>query len=349
MPSSLPAATRPPLPRSSHSGAPAAVFRARPGMAGLARASRSAQASAAWPARARATAAAATPGFGSPRGVDMAPEGAGPPRASRPIPRSRAAPRPHSSPEALPGLPAGAAVRAGRRSGRGKPGEGCVCVMGRGLGNGGAAWEGLAGAPLSPNRTRPRIPATAAPPASSPSPISSRAPGTYPSIAEPDKASLPRTEPRSQRATRAARKWRPGPDGNCRRCRSARGSARRRKEPSARAPGGGGRRAAGHRDRGSGRLRRWLPPPARPPARALAPALRDVPAAVAGWLVGWLGGVNGTSLQPAPCVPQAGPDCNPAALRLLPLFFPTSSCIITSTHKGPIPGPARGPFAHSQP
>lgn len=73
-------------------------------MAGLAQASRSAQASAAWPARARAAAAAAaaTPGFGSPRGVDMAPEGAGPPRASRPIPRSRAAPRPHSSPEASP-------------------------------------------------------------------------------------------------------------------------------------------------------------------------------------------------------------------------------------------------------
>lgn len=224
-------------------------------------------------------------GSGLPAASTWLPRGQGRPGLPAPSPAvgpprvPTAAPRP--SPASQPGLRFAPVAGAAE----GSPGRG-VCVMGRGLGNGGAAWEGLAGAPLSPNRTRPRIPATAAPPASSPSPISSRAPGTYPSIAEPDKASLPRTEPRSQRATRAARKWRPGPDGNCRRCRSARGSARRRKEPSARAPGGGGRRAAGHRDRGSGRLRRWLPPPARPPARALAPALGDVPAAVAGWLVG---------------------------------------------------------------
>lgn len=154
--------------------------------------------------------------------------------------------------------------------------------MGRGLGNGGAAWEGPP-EPRFPGPDPTRIPAAASP-ASSPSPISSRAPGTYPSIAEPDKASLPRTEPRSQRATQAARKWRPGPDGNCRRCRSARGSARRRKEPSARAPGGGGRRAAGHRDRGSGRLRRWLPPPACPPARARTASRPRRGARCSGWL-----------------------------------------------------------------
>lgn len=98
MPSSLPPPRALPFPA-------APTRRSRRGVSGEAgdggpRASRPAQASAAWPARARA--AAATSGFGSPRGVDMAPEGAGPHRASHPIPRRQAAPNPHRSPEASP-------------------------------------------------------------------------------------------------------------------------------------------------------------------------------------------------------------------------------------------------------
>lgn len=98
-------------------GSPAAVVRARPGMAGLGLRA-SAQASPAFPSRARAaaTTAAATPGFGSPRGVDMAPEGAGPHRASRPIPRRPAPTASPQKPQGLPGLPSPAAVRARRPS-----------------------------------------------------------------------------------------------------------------------------------------------------------------------------------------------------------------------------------------
>lgn len=131
---------------------------------------------------------------------------------------------------------------------------------GAGVGNGSPVLGGAAGgSPLDPGTGR-RGPE---------SPITHllASPVTYPSIAEPDKASLTGTEPRSQPDTQAARKWRPGPDGNCRRCRSAQGSVRR-KEPSAPAADCG-RRAAGARTRGSGRLlhgglcdaRAWGPPP----------------------------------------------------------------------------------------
>lgn len=119
------------------------------------------------------------------------------------------------------------------------------------MGNGSPAQGGAAGAFRLDLKPGPE-------PAHSPFAHLSPTPSTYPSIAEPDKASLTRTEPRSQRHTQAARKWRPGLDGNCRRCRGARGSARqrrRRKEPSARAPGCR-RRAAGRWDLGE-----WAPQP----------------------------------------------------------------------------------------
>lgn len=130
--------------------------------------------------------------------------------------------------------------------------------MGRGWVTAARPWEG------PPRRGSPPDPGPGFRGPDSPLTHLLAVPVTYPSIAEPDKASLTGTEPRSQPDTQAARKWRPGPDGNYRRCRSARGSARR-KEPSAPAPDCG-RRAAGARTRGSGRLphRRRLRAAARP-------------------------------------------------------------------------------------
>lgn len=82
------------------------------------------QASVAFPTR--APAAAATPGFGSPRGVDMAPEGAGPRRASRPIPRRPAPPSPHRSPEASPASQPRLRFALVAEAAEGSPGRG-VC------------------------------------------------------------------------------------------------------------------------------------------------------------------------------------------------------------------------------
>lgn len=124
--------------------------------------------------------------------------------------------------------------------------------MGRRLGNGSPALGGAAGGFLGRPRTGPKKSPTSLSHTSSLAPLHTRP------LPNRTKASLTRTEPRSQRDTQAARKWRPGPDGNCRRCRSARGSARqrrRRKEPSAPAPGCG-RRAAGSGRGGCGFQRR---------------------------------------------------------------------------------------------
>lgn len=136
-------------------GTPAAVLRARPGTAGLGLRSSAQASSSASAARARAAAAAAaTPGFGSPRDVDMAPEGAGPQRASRPIPRRPAPPSPHTSPEApRPPWPPSPGCASRRSPEPQREARGGVCVMGRGLGNGGAAWEGP---PELGSPTRPR-------------------------------------------------------------------------------------------------------------------------------------------------------------------------------------------------
>lgn len=209
--------------------------------------------------------------------------------------------------------------------------------MGRGLGNGSPAPGGAAEGSCP-------TPARAEGGSSSPLARLLAGPRTYPSIAEPDKASLTRTEPRSQRDTQAARKWRPGPDGNCRRCRSARGSARprrRRKEPSAPAPGGG-RRAAGRGDEGE-----WAPPPLPlppPPPRRRAPgALRPPPSApgpaagkhgalASSWMLleevvpvvlrEWCGRTPPNPPQPGPWISGGAPrDCRTAP-RQLPLFPP---------------------------
>lgn len=108
-------------------GSPAAVARARPGMAGLGLRCPT-QASVAFPTRARAPAAAtaATPRFGSPRRVDMAPEGAGPHRAPRPSPRRPAPPSPHRSPEASPASQPRLRVALVAEAAEGSPGRG-VC------------------------------------------------------------------------------------------------------------------------------------------------------------------------------------------------------------------------------
>lgn len=149
MPSSLPPPRALPFPA-------APTRRSRRGVSGEAgdggpRASRSAQASPAWAARAR-PAAAATPGFGSPRGVDMAPEGG---RAAPGFPPHPPAVRPPRVPTEAPRPPRPPNRGCGSRRSpeRLREARGGVCVMGRGLGNGGAAWEG----PLEPgSRTRPR-------------------------------------------------------------------------------------------------------------------------------------------------------------------------------------------------
>lgn len=125
MPSSLPPPRALPFP-----AAPAAGFRARPGMAGLGLRAphRPPRLGPLARARAASSSAAATPGFGSPRGVDMAPEGAGPHRPSRPIPipRRQAAPSPHRSPEASPASQAPLRFAPVAGAAEGSPGRG-VC------------------------------------------------------------------------------------------------------------------------------------------------------------------------------------------------------------------------------
>lgn len=169
-----------------------------------------------------------------------------------PLPSGAAARRPPVPPQPPGPLLRGFAARAAGEA------AGGVCAMGRGWVTAARPWEG------PPRRGSPPDPGPGFRGPDSPLTHLLAVPVTYPSIAEPDKASLTGTEPRSQPDTQAARKWRPGPDGNYRRCRSARGSARR-KEPSAPAPDCG-RRAAGARTRGSGRLphRRRLRAAARP-------------------------------------------------------------------------------------
>lgn len=163
------------------------------------------------------------------------------PAAARcPLPSGVAARRPPVPPQHPSPLLRGFAARAASEA------AGGVCAMGRGWVTAARPWEG------PPRRGSPRDPGPGFRGPDWPLTHLLAVPVTYPSIAEPDKASLTGTEPRSQPDTQAARKWRPMPDGNYRRCRSARGSARR-KEPSAPAPDCG-RRAAGARTRGSGRL-----------------------------------------------------------------------------------------------
>lgn len=172
--------------------------------------------------------------------------------------------------------------------------------MGRGLGNGGAAWEGPP-EPRSPARPRPRPrPQPGHTPLSLPHPLTGA--GTLPvhcrtgqSFAPKNRATQPASHTSGEKmAARARRKLPKVPERTGQRAaaeRAERSGARRRREPSGGAQGPGW---------GSGRLRRWLPPPARAPA----PALCDVPAAVAGWAA-WVpccGRCEWDSLQPAPPV-----------------------------------------------
>lgn len=133
-------------------GAPAAVFRARPGMAGLGlRAPHR-------PPRLGRLAPAPPPpppppqGSGLPAASTWLPRGLG--RTGLPAPSP--AVRPHRVPTEAPRPPRPPSRGCGSRRSpeRLREARGGVCVMGRGLGNGGAAWEG----PLEPGSpTRPRL------------------------------------------------------------------------------------------------------------------------------------------------------------------------------------------------
>lgn len=166
--------------------APAAVFRARPGMAGLGlRAPHR-------PPRLGPLAPAPPPPPPPP------PQGSGLPAASTWLPRGQGrtglpapspAVRPHRVPTEAPRPPRPPSRGCGsRRSPEPlREARGGVCVMGRGLGNGGAAWEG----PLEPGSPAPTQ--AAASPASSPSLISSRAP--VPTRPLPNRTKLRSQEP----------------------------------------------------------------------------------------------------------------------------------------------------------
>lgn len=208
----------------------------------------------------------------APRGGKGRARHSGAPTASLAAP-PRPAASPGSSPQCRPSLRVRFLPVFSTRARRGKPREGCV-RWGGGWVTAAQPWEG------PPEGFCPTPDGATGGP-HSPLTHHLAKPVTYPSIAEPNKASLTRTEPRSRRDTQAERKWRLEPDGNCRRCRSARGSAwqrRRRKEPSAPAPGCG-RRAAGRGDGGEGAPPQWPPTRRRAPG-ALRP-LRSGPRPVA--------------------------------------------------------------------
>lgn len=210
--------------------------------------------------------------------------------------------------------------------------------MGRGLGNGGAAWEGPP-EPRSPTRpgSRPR-PRPRRPPLRPPSPHGLR---YLPVHCRTGQSFAPKnraTQPASH--TSGRENGGQGPTEIAEGA-GAHGAARGGGKSRAR-----GRPAAGDERRGTGTggVGASAVGCLRLPARLLPPS----ETCLLQWLAGRpgfpsVGGLRGDSLPPAPWMPQAGPDCN-AAPRPLPLFPP--SCI-TSTHRGQIPGSARWPFTRS--